>query len=166
MRTNAELQVLFLCLQFPSGEPAQFLAEFHGSAVNGGETGDGKLAGIGSSVTGVRVVRGVKARADVDEIGSDAEGVGDDLGGGRFVTLSLRHRAHADDDLAVDVQLDDANFGLAGEGSVGIDDARLTEIVGAGIESRADAEANPTAFFASRRLLFLPVVPADQLFRR
>src|SRR5258708_38812518 len=43
-------------------------------------------------------------------------------------------------------------------------DARLAKIVRAGIEGRADANANPAALLARLGLFFLPIVPADQLF--
>src|SRR5262249_48666432 len=50
---------------------------------------------------------------------------------------------------------------VAGKGRVWIDDLRLAEIVRAGVECRADADADPAAFGACRGPLFLPVLPAD-----
>jgi hypothetical protein len=79
----------------------------------------------------------------------------------RFVTLSLRHRAHADHDFAVDVQLGDRRLRLPGKRRSRIDDARLSKIVRAGIQRRADSQPDPAPFLGRVRF-FVSIVPADK----
>ena len=91
------------------------------------------------------------ARADVDGVDVAAEDVRDDLRGGRLVALALRRRPERDDDLAEDVELDGRDLVVARELQVGVDQLRLAEVVRAGVEGRADAEAEQLA--ARGRLL-------------
>ena len=108
---------------------------------------------------------GIEAGPYLDHVWPDAEFVGHHLRRRCFVALAGGCRAEHDDHRAVEIELDGRNLGIAGEREVGIDDARLAEVVGAGIERRADADADPAPFGTRRSLLLLPVVPADQLFR-
>src|SRR5216684_3727576 len=164
LRANSKLQVLFLGFQRPSRQPRHLVPQLGRRAVNRGEARDRKLARVGSGEAGIRVLLGVKARLYPDKIGGNAENVGDNLRRRRFVALSLRHGPHADDNFAVDIELGYSGFGLPGKWCEIVDDARLAKIVRAGIEGRADANANPAAFLARLGLFFPPIVPADQLF--
>ena len=76
-----------------------------GRALDGAEAGDRELARVGAREAGVRVEEGVVAGPDVHLVGRAAEDVGDHLGGGRLVALSLRHGPERDHDLAEDVEL-------------------------------------------------------------
>lgn len=104
----------------------------------------------------------IEARAYFDHVGAYAEFVGHHLSGGRFMTLAGRRRSKHDDHRPVEIKLDGGYFGVPGEGQVGIDDPRLTEIIGAGVERGTDTDTDPTTFGARRGLLLLPFVPADQ----
>ena len=98
-------------------------------------------------------------------LGRDVQDVGNDLRDRGLVSLTLRNGADGDDDFAVDVELGAGGLRIAGERRLRIDDLRLAEIVGAGIERGADADAEPAAFGVSLGALGLPLVPADQIFR-
>ena len=85
----------------------------------------------------VRVVTG----AHVHVVDRALEDVGDDLRRRRLVPLALRRRAERDDDLAEDVELDRRDLVVARELQLRVDHARLAEVVRAGVERRADADA-------------------------
>ena len=92
------------------------------------------------------------------------EDVGDDLRDRGLVPLTLRHRADGDDDLAVDIELGGGGLRIARERRLRIDDLRLAEVVGAGVERGADADAEPAPFGLRLGALGLPLVPADEIF--
>src|ERR1035437_1516459 len=81
------------------------------------------------------------------------------------MSLALRAGAHGNNDFAINIQFAVRTLGVTGEGRVGVDDLRLSEIVGSGIERGADANPEDAAFSARLDLLLLPVVPTDQVFR-
>src|SRR5208283_5669539 len=83
----------------------------------------------------------------------------------RLVALPLRHRTDSDDNFAIDVELGVGRLRVAGKRRLRVDDLRLPKIVGAGIESGSDADAEPAAFRLRPCALGLPSVPADQLLR-
>ena len=130
--------------------------------MNRGETRHGKLTGIGSGVASVDILLGVETGFYLDHIGRNVQNVGHHLRRGRFVALALRHRAHAHNDFAVNIEFCVGGLGLAGEGRIGVDDARLAEIVRAGIERGADAHADHSPLRARLLLLLFPLLPADQ----
>ncbi len=127
------------------GELADVGGERVGGALDGAQAGDGELARVGAGEAGVRVPVGVVADADVDRGRVDAEDVGDDHRGGRLVPLALRRRAERDDDLAEDVELHRRDLVVPGELQLGVDQPRLGEVVRAGVERRADPEAEQLA---------------------
>ena len=129
--------------------------------MNRGSAGDGELAGVGAGVAGVDILLAIEAGADFYHLGRDIQRFGDDLRGDGFVALALRDGAEADYHFAVDIELGERGFRLAGERGVGIDDLRLAEIIRAGIESAADADAEVAAFFAGFGAFFDPLVPVD-----
>ena len=83
--------------------------------------------------------------AHVHVVGRDAEDVRDDLRGRRLVALALRHGAERDDDLAEDVELHRRHLVVAGELELRVEQLRLAEVVRAGVERRADADAEQLA---------------------
>src|SRR6266702_2310546 len=93
----------------------------------------------------------------------DVQYVCHNLRGSSLVPLSLRTRPDGDDHFAIDVQLAVSALRIAGKGRVRIDDLRLAEIVGSGIQRRADTNADETSVLPRRRLLPLPVVPANAI---
>ncbi len=149
-----------------AAEALHFGFEFLRSAVYRGKTGYSELAGVGAGHSGVHVALGIEAGANRDQVGMNIENVGDDLRRGGFVSLALRAGTDGDDDFAVDIELAVGALRVAGKRRVGIDDLRLAEIVGAGVERGADADSDQTALLARVGLLFLPVVPADQFLSR
>src|SRR5260370_32601164 len=93
----------------------------------------------------------------------NVEYIGDNLSSGGFVPLALRTRTDSDHHFAVDIEFAVCTLRVAGERRVGIDDLRLAEIIGSGIEGGADTNSQHAAFLARFGLLLLPVIPADQL---
>src|SRR5207245_10959569 len=93
-----------------------------------------KLAGMGSRKPGVHIALGVEPGAYRDQIWRNVQYVCDDLGRGCLMSLALRTRAYRDDNLAVDIKLAVGALRIAGERRIGIDDLRLSEIVGARVE--------------------------------
>ena len=166
MRAGAELDVVFFGFEHKCTQALHLSLQFLRCAVDRGESRHRELAGVGSGESGVHVALGVEAGAHRDHVGMNVQHVGDDLGGGGFVSLALRAGADCDHDFAVDIELAVRALRIAGERRTGIDDLRLAEIVGAGIERGADADSDQAAFFARCGLLLLPVVPADLLFRQ
>ena len=55
---------------------------------------------------------------------------------------------------------------IAGERRIGIDDLRLSEIVGARVERCTNANANQPALLSGFGLLFLPLVPTNELLAK
>ena len=115
---------------------------------------------------GVRVPVAVVPGPDVDDVDVAAEDVGDDLSRGRLVTLALRGRPERDDDLAEDVELDRRDLVVPRELKVGIQELGLAEVVRAGVERRADPDAEQLAPGGRLRTPLLDRVVADQLERR
>src|SRR6202795_1460980 len=95
----------------------------------------------------------------------NVEYVGDDLRRGGFVSLALRTRTDGHNHFAVNIEFAVCALRVAGEWRVGINDLRLAEVVGSGIERGADANADHAAFFACLGLLLFPAVPTDQIPR-
>src|SRR5581483_11649507 len=93
----------------------------------------------------VRVPVRVVARTHVHVVDGAFEDVGDDLRGSRLVPLALRRRAERDDDLAEAVELHRRDLVVAGELQLRIEQARLAEVVRAGVERRADPDAEQLA---------------------
>jgi hypothetical protein len=69
--------------------------------------------------------------------------IGDDLSSGGFVSLPLRTGTDGNDNFSINIKLAIRALRVAGERGIGIDDLRLAEIVGAGVERGADADADP-----------------------
>src|SRR5438046_712687 len=109
------------------------------------------------------VALGVEAGANRDDVGIHVEHVGDYLRGDRLMSLALRDGADADDDLAIDIELDVGGLRIAAEGRMRVHDARLAEVVGAGIERRANPDADPASFSPRLFLLLLPLIPTNQV---
>ena len=139
--------------------------EHVGRALDRAEAGDRELARVRAGEAGVRVPVAVVAGPHVHDVDVAAEDVGDDLRRRRLVPLSLRRRAERDDDLAEDVELDRRDLVVAGELQVGVDQLRLAEVVRAGVERRADPEAEQLAARRGLRPPLLDRVVADQLER-
>jgi hypothetical protein len=93
------------------------------------------------------------AGAHVDVVDRAVEDVGHDLRRGRLVPLPLRRRAERDDDLAEDVELDRRDLVVARELELGVDEARLAEVVRTRVERRADPDAEQLARAPRRRAL-------------
>ena len=115
--------------------------EHLGRALHRAEAGDRELARVRAGEAGVRVPVAVVAGAHVHVVERAVEDVGDDLRRGRLVALPLRRRAERDDDLAEDVELDRRDLVVARELELGVDEPRLAEVVRAGVERRADPDA-------------------------
>src|SRR6266851_841053 len=93
----------------------------------------------------------------------DVQNVRHNLRGSSLVTLSLRTRPDGDDHFAIDVQLAVSALRIAGKGRVRIDDLRLAEIVGPGIQCRADTNADETSVLPRRNSLTLPDVRPNEI---
>src|SRR5204863_1049162 len=130
--------------------PLDLLREHLGRALDGREPGDRELRRIRAGEAGVRVPVAVVARTNVDVVDGAAEDVGDDLRRRRLVALSLRRRAERDDDLAEDVELDRRDLVVPRELELRVDQPRLAEVVRAGVESGADADAEELAALLRR----------------
>ena len=78
------------------------------------------------------------------------------------MALALGEGAQAHHHRAVQVQFHRGGGGIARERRVGVDVPGLAPVVGAGIQGRADADADQPAFLAGFRLLLLPPVPIHQ----
>ncbi len=114
----------------------------------------------------MNIALGVEADAHIHQLGADVQDIGHDLRHRCLVTLPLRHGADGNDDFAVDVKLGVGRLRIAGERRLRIDDLRLSEIIGAGIERGADTDAEPAAFGSRLRALNVPFLPADQFLRQ
>ena len=114
----------------------------------------------------MRVPVAVVAGAHVHVVDRAVEDVGDDLRRRRLVPLPLRRRAERDDDLAEDVELDRRDLVVARELQLRVDEPRLAEVVRAGVERRADPDAEqlPARLRLLARCAGIDVV-ADQLER-
>src|SRR5208282_2808813 len=164
---DAEFEIVLFGFESKGGEALHFSLEFLRGAMNRRQTGYRKLAGVGSGETSVDVTLRVEAGTHCDQVGMNVEHVRDDLRRGGFMSLALRTRTDGHHHFAVDVELAICALRVAGKRRVRIDDLRLAEVVGSGIECGANANADhaPVIFFARLGLLLLPIVPADQVFR-
>src|SRR5205814_4378118 len=124
--------------------------------------GDGKLAGVGSGESGMHIQFGIESGADGDHVGMNVENIRDNLRGCGLVSLPLRAGTDRDDDFAVNIELAVRALRIAGERSVGVDDLRASEVVGAGINRIADATTDESACCSSGGLLVSPAVPSDR----
>ena len=113
----------------------------------------------------MRVPVAVVPGADVDVVGRAPEDVGDHLRRRRLMALPLRHGAERDDDLAEDVELDRRDLVVAGELQLGIQDHRLSEVVRARVERRADPDAEQLPARLGVAAFLVKRVVADQLER-
>ena len=120
------------------------------------EPRDGELARVGAREGDIGVVALVESHGYVHVVGRHAEDVGHHLGRGGLVALSLRRRAEVDVDLAVEVELHVGRLAVAGEREARVDDARLAEVVGAGVERGADPDPDPLARSPPELLLAPP----------
>ncbi len=160
--------VRLLALQGEGREGEDLAAQLFGGADRGADPGHRELRGVGAGEADVGRLFLVEAGVDADHAGVAAEDVGDDLGGGRLVALALRRRPEVDGELAVDVEFGDRRLAVAGEGQVGVDDLRLAEVVGAGVEGRADPDPDPLAVVGGvdLGLLLAPLRVAELLERQ
>src|ERR1700676_3621856 len=163
--TDSEFEIRFTGFETKGGEALHFGFEFLRGAVNRRQTGNRKLAGVGSGEAGVDVAFRVEPGAHGDQVGMNVEHVGDDLGRGSFVPLALRTRTDGHNHFAVNIEFAVCALRVAGERRVRVDDLRLAEVVLSGIERGADANADHAAFFTRLGLLLLPAVPTDQILR-
>ncbi len=113
----------------------------------------------------MNVALGVEADAHVHQVRRDVQDVGYDLRDRGLVSLALRHGTNGDDHFAVDVELGIGRLRVAGERRLRVDDLRLPEVIGAGIERGADADSQPASLGLRLCSLGLPLFPADQLLR-
>src|SRR5882762_8746159 len=95
----------------------------------------------------------------------NVEYVGDNLRRSGFVSLALGTRTDGHNHFAVNIEFAVCALRVAGERRVRVDDLRLAEVVGSGIQRGTDANADYAAFFTRLGLLLLPVVPTDQVLR-
>src|SRR5437868_14305222 len=97
----------------------------------------------------MHVALSVEAGAHRDQIGMNTQHVGDDLRRSGFMSLALRTRTNCDNDLSVNVELAVRTLRVTRKRGIGIDDLRLSEIVGAGIERRSNPDTDQATFFTS-----------------
>ena len=64
----------------------------------------------------MHIALGVETGANGDQVGMNVQDIGDDLGGGGFVSLTLRAGANRNDDFAVDIELAVCALRIAGVG--------------------------------------------------
>src|SRR6266481_1628434 len=167
LRTDSEFEIVFSRFERNGGEALHFGFEFLCRAVNRRQTGDRELTGVGSGEAGVDVALRVEPGTHGDHVGMNVEYVGDDLRRSGFVPLALRTRTDGHNHFAVNIEFAVCALRVAGERRVGVNDLRLAEVVGSGIECGADANADHAAvlFFTRLTLLLPPIVPADKVLR-
>ena len=102
----------------------------------------------------MHVTLGIETGAHRDQVGMNIENIRDDLGRRGLVSLALGTGTDGDDDLSIDIEFAVGALRIAGERRDGIDDLRLSEIVGAGIQRRADPDSDQASLLARVGLFF------------
>ena len=160
-----ELDVGLLAAEHARADLDDLAAQLLRRAHHGPQAGHRELARVGAGEADVGVRRLVVAGGDMDLIGAHAEDVGCDLRSGGLVALPLRAGPDRDRHLAVEIEPDDRRLAVARERQRRVDDPRLTKVVGAGVERRADADADPLAAAGARALARQRPLVVDQLER-
>ena len=120
-------------------------AQFFGGSDHCIDSGDGELAGVGTREANVCAVCLVEAGRDAYVLRATAEDVRSHLGGGCLVALSLGCRTQGERHLPVQVQLRRARLAVPRERQLWIQNLRLAEVVGTGVDGRADPDADALA---------------------
>src|ERR1700741_2342144 len=131
--------------------------------MNGREAAYRELARVSPGGARVYIAFSVKAGPHGDHIRMNTQYVCHNLRRGGLVPLTLRAGTYSNYDLAIDIQFAIGALRITRERRLRIDDLRLAEIIGPGVEGGADSNANEPPLLTGGRLFFLPLAPTYAL---